>query len=113
MGHSEGPSFDKSGKDGNLKNMRVTHVKTLPSFRLELTFDNSDSGVVDLNHLAGRGVFSAWNQPGVFEQVAISASGAVEWPGEIDLCPDALYLQMTGKRAEDVFPLLKDRLSHA
>ena len=24
-------------------------------------------------------------------------------PGEIDLCPDALYLTLTGKRPEEVF----------
>ena len=93
--------------------MKISYVKALPSFRLELTFDNAESGVVDLSSLVGRGVFAAWEQPGVFEQVSISEYGAVEWPGEIDLCPDALYLQMTGKRAEDVFPSLKSNFSHA
>jgi hypothetical protein len=28
------------------------------------------------------------------------------WPGEVDLCPDALYLDVTGKRAEEIFPTL-------
>ena len=93
--------------------MKISQVKALPSFRLELTFDDGTSGVVDLSSYVGRGVFAAWEQPGVFEQVAVSECGAVEWPGEIDLCPDALYLQMTGKRAEDVFPSLKDSFSHA
>ena len=93
--------------------MKVTHAKPLPEYRLELTFDNAESGVVDLRSLVGRGVFAVWNQPGAFEQVAVSEYGAVEWPGGIDLCPDALYLQMTGKRVEEVFPTLKDRLTHA
>jgi hypothetical protein len=39
--------------------------------------------------------------------------GAVEWPGGIDMCPDALYLRMTGKQPEDLFPALHNRLSHA
>ena len=36
-----------------------------------------------------------------------------DWPGEIDFCPDALYLRMTGQRPEQLFPVLGDRLSHA
>ena len=37
----------------------------------------------------------------------------VEWPEELDICPDALYLRMTGKRLEDLFPPLRNRVSHA
>jgi hypothetical protein len=63
--------------------------------------------------LAGKGVVAAWNRPGHFEAVAVSGEGAVEWPGEIDLCPDALYLQMTGKRPDEVFPALQLRFTQA
>ena len=71
--------------------MRITRAESLPNFLLELQFDNGESGVVDLSSLVGRGVFVAWEQPGVFEQVSLTSEGAVEWPGELDLCPDALY----------------------
>ena len=93
--------------------MKITDAKALPGFRLELSFENGETGIVDLSSFAGRGVFSAWAEPGVFERVTVTDVGAVEWPGEIDLCPDALYLRMTGKSAEDVFPTLRNRLSHA
>ncbi len=93
--------------------MRITHAKALADFRLELQFDNGERGVVDLSSLAGKGVFAAWNISGVFESVSVNEQGAVEWPHEIDLCPDALYLRMTGKKPEEVFPALQDRLSHA
>jgi Protein of unknown function (DUF2442) len=93
--------------------MIITQAKALPGFRLELTFESGETGVVDLSSFAGRGVFAAWEQPGLFERVTITDQGAVEWPGEIDLCPDSLYLRMTGKRAEDIFPALQNRLSHA
>jgi hypothetical protein len=84
--------------------MRIITATPLPDFRLKLTFDNTEVGVVDLSSLAGRGVFAAWQQPGVFNQVVVTDDGAVEWPGEIDLCPDALYLTMTGKTLGDVYP---------
>ena len=93
--------------------MKITEVQTLSDFRLRLRFDDGTTGVADLSQLVGRGVFEAWRQPGVFEQVRITPVGALEWPGEIDLCPDALYLQTTGKRPEEAFPALRGQLSHA
>lgn len=93
--------------------MKIITVKALPGFQLDVHFDNGESGIVDLSSLAGKGVFVAWEKPGVFEQVAVTAEGAIEWPGEIDLCPDSLYLRMTGKKPEDIFPALQSRLSHA
>jgi len=93
--------------------MKIEFAKALPNFRLELTFNNGEYGVVDLSSLVGRGVFIAWERPGVFERVSLTSQGAVEWPGELDLCPDSLYLQMTGKKVEEVFPVLQTRRSHA
>jgi hypothetical protein len=93
--------------------MKIVRAKPLPDYRLELHFDNGESGVVGLSSFVGRGVFVAWEQPGAFEQVSVSSEGAVEWPGGLDLCPDALYLQMSGKKVEEVFPVLQSRVSHA
>lgn len=93
--------------------MEITHAKALPGYRLELQFDNGESGAVDLSEFVGRGVFAAWHEPGVFDRVAVTSDGAVQWPGEIDMCPDALFLRMTGKQPEDLFPSLRNRVSHA
>ena len=65
---------------------------------------------MDLADIAGRGVFTQWLREGVFESVKISSSGALEWPGELDLCPDTIYMRLTGKTPEQVFPLLKKSL---
>jgi hypothetical protein len=93
--------------------MEIITAKALPAYRLELQFDNGESGVVDLSEFVGRGVFAAWEQPGVFERVIITTDGAVEWPGNLDMCPDALYLRMTGRKPEDLFPTLRNRCAHA
>ena len=92
--------------------MKIVEVKVLPDFCLHLRFDNGTCGQVNLSSLTGQGVFSAWLQPGFFSQVHISSEGGLEWPGELDLCPDALYLQMTGKTPGDLFPSLSS-LAHA
>jgi hypothetical protein len=39
---------------------------------------------------AQAGVFSCLRDPALFDQVFLDC-GAVTWPGEIDLAPDAMY----------------------
>jgi len=90
--------------------VRPVEVRPLAPYRIWLRYQDGSEGEVDLSHLAGRGVFSAWEQEGVFAQVKLGSHGQMEWPGELDLCPDALYLTLTGKRPEDVFAG-PDRLS--
>ncbi len=84
--------------------MKITKVKPLGGYRLAVEFDDGAHGVVDLSDYAGIGVFEAWTRPGFFDQVRITDEGALAWPGDLDLCPDALYLRLTGKSLEEVFP---------
>ena len=93
--------------------MRIVEAMPLDRFRVSLRFDNGAAGTVDLSHLVGRGVFRVWEEAGVFEQLSISPVGALQWPGDLDLCPDALYLQMTVQPAGEVIPALRDSLAHA
>jgi Protein of unknown function (DUF2442) len=57
--------------------MKIIDVKLVDRFRVFLRFDDGASGIVDLGHFAGRGVFQAWEQAGVFEHVSISPVGAL------------------------------------
>jgi len=86
---------------------RVVEAIPLPGFKLRLRYADGVEGVVDLSHLARKGVFEVWDRPGVFENVSIGSVGEVRWGDEIDLCPDALYMQLTGKSPEEVFSSLK------
>ncbi len=108
MRKSRGPTaaLDIAGADAYPRRMKITAAKPLEPFRVSLRFDDGTSGIVNLQHLAGRGVFRAWLQPGLFEQLSVSPVGALQWPGELDLCPDALYLQLTGKEPAAIFPAL-------
>lgn len=88
-------------------------VKALPKYRLWVRFADGAAGEADLSHLAGRGVFSLWNEAGVFEKVFIGDGGVVAWDEEVELCPDALYMQVTAKTPEQVFPNLDESEVHA
>jgi len=91
----------------------ITKVKVLQDYRLELTFDDGVSGTVDLSDLVGQGVFELWRDRQAFEQVQIGSCGELVWNEQLDLCPDSLYLKVTGKKPEDIFPALRQERAHA
>jgi hypothetical protein len=65
----------------------------LPEYRLSVEFMDGLKGIVDLHALITSpqaGVFARLRDRVLFEQVHL-AYGAVTWPGEIDLAPDAMY----------------------
>jgi len=86
---------------------RLIEVKALPNFRIWLRYDDGTEGEVDLSDLAGRGVFKAWNDAAFFNAVRIASHGAIEWGSDVDICADAMYLRLTGKSPEEIFPSLK------
>ena len=98
---------------GNSTMRRVCKVEVLPAYHLGLEFDDGVTGVVDLSENVGKGVFAAWCDRLFFEQVAIGSAGELVWGEKIDLCPDALYLKLTGKQPEDLFPALRNLSTHA
>jgi hypothetical protein len=93
--------------------MKISKVKTLPGYRMDLEFDDGVRGIVDVSEHVGKGVFALWRNPLVFEQVSIGSAGELIWADRIDLCPDALYLKVTGKKPEDLFPALRNQCIHA
>lgn len=92
---------------------RIVQVVPLSGYRVEVTFGDGVHGVADLSHLAGKGVFSAWVDPVVFNGVRVGDAGELIWDCGLDLCPDSLYLMVTKKHAADLFPALKHETLHA
>lgn len=78
----------------------IVEAEAKPGYRLRVRFADGVEGVVDLSDLVGRGVFSAWNDAGVFDQVYIDAeTGTVAWPGGLDLAADALHRDISSVMA--------------
>ena len=86
---------------------RIIKVKPLPQYKLWIQFKDGSEGVVDVSYLLNKGVFSKWNEPGEFEKVGIGSSGELIWGEDLDLCPDTLYMEITQKKPEELFPALK------
>ena len=85
---------------------KLIEVKALSDYRIRVRFADGVEGEVDLSHLAGRGVFSLWRDYTVFQQVHLGPHGEIVWNDEVELCPDSMYMQLTGKTPEEVFPNL-------
>ena len=86
---------------------RVIHVKALSNYRIKVKFSDGLNGEVDLSYLVGKGVFKKWEDKKIFEKVHIGERGDIRWNDTIDICPDSIYLKISGKTPEELFPALK------
>ena len=90
-----------------------TEVRPLDGYRLWIKYSDGVEGIVDLSDLVGKGVFALWNDYREFQRVHIGSSGEIAWGDQVDLCPDAIYLKITGKQPEDIFPKLRELIQYA
>ncbi|WP_136526185.1 DUF2442 domain-containing protein [Geomonas ferrireducens] len=80
---------------------RVASVSHLPGYRLRVRFNDGTEGVVFMGGFINSpeaGVFEVLRDEALFAQVALHL-GAVTWPGDLDLAPDAMYeaIRKTGE----------------
>ena len=75
----------------------VVEVKPESDYCLFLRFKDGLTGRVQLRQEELTGVLAPLRDVRIFEQVFIDC-GAVAWPGEIDLAPDALYAHVARER---------------
>lgn len=93
--------------------IEILEAQPLAGYRIQLMFADGVSGEVDLSHLAGKGVFKYWDQAENFNNVSVINGRWLAWSDEIDLDADTLYLKLTGKQPEDLFPVLKEDSTYA
>jgi hypothetical protein len=93
--------------------IRATRVQALPEYRIYLEFSDGTKGEVDLTDLAGKGVFHVWDDYDLFERVSLGTHREIKWTDEIELSADSLYLKLTGKSPEELFPKLRREQPHA
>ena len=92
---------------------KILEARPQDDFKIWLKFTDQSAGSVNLSHLAGKGVFASWNNYENFKLVTIENGRRLVWPDEIDIDADSLYLRLTGKSPEDLFPALKEEYINA
>ena len=72
-------------------------------YRIELTFDNGERGVVDFSpYLQRGGVFKRFRDVSFFREFRVDPElGTLTWADEIDVAPETLYAQATGSPLPD------------
>jgi hypothetical protein len=75
---------------------RVAHTEVLSGFRLLVRFNDGTEGTVELADFLNSpsvGVFAVLRDEDLFRQARIEL-GTVTWPGNLDIAPDAMHLQV-------------------
>jgi hypothetical protein len=77
----------------------VVLARHLGGYRIELTFDDGKSGVVDLSTYLDRGgVFLRFMDPEYFRSFRVDRElGTLTWNEEVDIAPESLYSLATGE----------------
>ena len=73
---------------------RIASVTPLVNYRLQIDFANGEHRLFDCKPYLGTGVFQELQNPIAFAQVK-AHKHFIEWPNEIDLSADTLYLRGT------------------
>ena len=90
----------------SMDGVRAVAVEAREPYRIWLRFADGTEGEVDLRRWASLGVFRAWSDPDLFRSVTVRPYGAVAW-GEgdgMEICQRSLYMDLTGKTAEEMYP---------
>ncbi|MDH5642482.1 MAG: DUF2442 domain-containing protein [Nitrospira sp.] len=74
----------------------VVEVKQIEALGLFVRFMDGLTGEVRFKPEHLNGVFEPLKDPAYFKQVYVD-HGAVAWPGQIDLAPDAMYQEIKAK----------------
>ena len=72
--------------------VRITELVALADHKLWLKFEDGTEGELNLNHLVGKGVFTAWESEVSFHTAYINAeNGAIAWSDELEIDPYSAY----------------------
>jgi hypothetical protein len=68
----------------------VTRVQPLDDYKLEITFENNQTGIFDLKPYLDTGLFKTLQDEKMFQCVKVFYD-TIAWPNGVDLDPEVLY----------------------
>jgi hypothetical protein len=77
----------------------IISAKYVGGYRIELTFENGRSGVVDFTKfISTGGIFNRLSDFDFFKRFQVNQElGVITWGDEIDVAPETLYSEATGE----------------
>jgi Protein of unknown function (DUF2442) len=81
--------------------IRIISAKPLSGCRLQVVFNDGLAGIFSVEPQRRGGVFLKLLDAKIFNAVTVNPDfGCVEWPGGIDLAPDAMHQTMSDFESE-------------
>ena len=81
--------------------MKVISVNPLHDYKLQVTFDDGVSGVVDLKNFIKNGIFSILQNEELFKKV-FSNGYSIAWSDELEIDALTVYAEILNKEPEDI-----------
>jgi hypothetical protein len=81
--------------------MKVVDVNSLLGYKLQVTFDDGVSGVIDLIDFIKIGIFSVLQNEGLFNKVYTNGY-SIAWSDELEIDALTVYAELSGKSPEDM-----------
>ncbi len=92
---------------------KIISVEAIEKYKLKIKFADQTSGIYDVSDLAGKGVFKIWDTNDNFLKAVVNAdSGAISWPGEIEIDTINAYCSIKGISPEAYFQNQMDHATH-
>lgn len=81
-------------------------LKPVSNYKLKIKFADGVEGVYDLSSMAGKGVFKSWDSDSNFFAASVDKeTGAIKWPGDIEIDTLAVYCQISGISPDEYLKL--------
>jgi len=77
--------------------VRPIKVEPLSGYRLRVRYADGVEGILDLSDQVDHGVFAPLRDEAFFRKVQIGDRSQIAWSDDLDICPDSVYLEITGK----------------
>ena len=83
-------------------NIQAVKVKSEGKYKILIRYSDKTTDIIDLSHLAGKGVFKEWKKGDLFENVHIDhETNLIKWNDTIELDSFSLYLRLKGLNLDE------------
>jgi hypothetical protein len=83
--------------------MRVKQVNYTQDYELHVVFEDGVEGNINLDQTVEVGIFRILKDKNLFSK-AYTKGRSIAWSDELEIDADAIYLELTGKRIEEIMP---------
>ena len=83
----------------------IVEAKWLHEYSVQVTFNDLQKGVVDLEKYLGKGIFKELKNIDKFKRLRVDGElGTIVWPNGADIAPEVLYREAVSRKLSSRLP---------